>query len=101
MEEVGIVRRIDKLGRIIIPKEFRDFLNVQGNDLFGMTIVDDKIVIHRIEQKIDYEKIIKILLCSKNRKNYENYVVDKKSISELKKIIDNFIDDLIEKKDIK
>lgn len=32
MKEIGIVRKIDELGRIVIPKEIRDRLNwVNGN----------------------------------------------------------------------
>ena len=32
LKSTGIVRKIDDLGRIVIPKEIRNLLNIQNND---------------------------------------------------------------------
>lgn len=29
MEQTGIIRKVDKLGRIVVPKEFRKALNIE------------------------------------------------------------------------
>lgn len=35
MKATGIVRRIDELGRIVIPKEIRRTLRIRGNRSYG------------------------------------------------------------------
>ena len=32
IKRVGIARNVDKLGRIVIPKEYRDFYHLNHND---------------------------------------------------------------------
>lgn len=38
---VGIIRKIDKLGRIVLPMEFRKNLNIGENDDVEMCMYDD------------------------------------------------------------
>lgn len=33
MKQVGIIRPMDKLGRIVVPMEFRKIMSVEQNDL--------------------------------------------------------------------
>ena len=46
-KDVGIVKEIDKLGRIVIPKDFRDRLNL-GNEV-EIVITNEGILIRNIE----------------------------------------------------
>jgi len=32
MKRIGIIRHIDSLGRLVIPKEMRDYLNISKSD---------------------------------------------------------------------
>ena len=43
----GIVRKIDDLGRIVIPKELRKSLNIKNSDDLEITITDDKIILEK------------------------------------------------------
>lgn len=43
----GIIRKIDDLGRIVLPKEFRDKLNFQDNEKVDMKLVGDTIVLKK------------------------------------------------------
>lgn len=46
MKSTGIVRKVDELGRIVIPKELRTTMNIEEKD--GMEIfVDEKIVLQK------------------------------------------------------
>jgi len=41
-------RRIDELGRIVIPKEIRKTLNINSDDLLSITIKDKNIVLSKL-----------------------------------------------------
>ena len=41
MRATGIVRRLDDLGRIVIPKEIRRSLNINENDAMEIWVTDD------------------------------------------------------------
>lgn len=62
MKSTGIVRKIDELGRIVIPKEIRNILSIRSNDDLEIFIDDMKIILSK------YEKSNSIL-------NYSNTIV--------------------------
>ena len=41
MKTTGIVRRLDDLGRIVIPKEIRRSLNISEGDAMELWVTDD------------------------------------------------------------
>ena len=45
MKATGIVRNIDELGRIVIPKEMRKKMDIQSNDPVEIYVDDDKIIL--------------------------------------------------------
>lgn len=47
MKSMGIVRRIDDLGRIVIPKELRRTLNIADGDPMEIFIDGDRIVLRK------------------------------------------------------
>lgn len=55
-ENSGITRRLDNLGRIVIPKEFRKKLGIKQGELLEMFMNDDNILIkkHAIITKKDF-----------------------------------------------
>ena len=63
MKSTGIVRKIDELGRIVIPKEIRNVLSIHSNDDLEIFIDNMKIVLKK------YEKSDNIL-------NYSNNIVN-------------------------
>ena len=44
MKTIGIVRRIDDLGRIGIPKEIRNTLRIKSGDNLDVMVYDNKII---------------------------------------------------------
>ena len=46
----GIARRIDHLGRIVIPSEYRKVFGIENGDLLDMTIVGDAVMVRRLER---------------------------------------------------
>ena len=48
MKETGIVRPVDKLGRIVIPKELRKLMNVENEkDSFEIFVEGDSLVLKK------------------------------------------------------
>ena len=109
----GIVRRIDNLGRVVIPKEIRKTLKIKENEQIEINVLDDSIVLNKYSDIHEYDKSInnliniiksvydrdiiitnldKIVLTTKDYKDYinlelspylANIVDNRKNISEL------------------
>lgn len=46
---IGIVRRIDDLGRVVIPRELRKLLDIRENDPLNIQIVGDAIMLSKYQ----------------------------------------------------
>ena len=49
IEVTGIVRAMDDLGRIVIPKEFRRSLDIEPGDAIEMLCIDGRVVIEKVK----------------------------------------------------
>lgn len=47
MDKLHFVRKIDELGRIVIPIELRKILNIQEKDSLGLSLTEDGIFINK------------------------------------------------------
>lgn len=47
MKATGIVRRVDELGRVVIPKEIRRTMNIREGEPLEMFIEDKKIIFQK------------------------------------------------------
>lgn len=62
MNQTGIIRKIDELGRIVLPKELRKYLNINSGDDFQILLDDNKIILEKYSYLKNYEKeILKII----------------------------------------
>lgn len=61
MAKTGITRRIDELGRLVIPKEIRNNLKIKNNDQVEISVIDNKIVLSKFNI-LDIDKVISYLL---------------------------------------
>lgn len=65
MKSTGITRRIDDLGRIVIPKEIRRNLKIKDNEVLEIFIENENIILKKYSSIDDmnqiFEKIIKLL----------------------------------------
>lgn len=58
MKSNNYIRKIDELGRIVIPKEVRTKLKIQDNESILITIEDTKIIISKYSYLTNYIKFI-------------------------------------------
>lgn len=59
MNKTGIYRKIDDLGRIVLPKELRNSLNINSGDDLEITIDNNKIILEKFSKLDSFENIIK------------------------------------------
>ena len=59
MKNIGITRKIDDLGRIVLPKELRKSLCINSGDDFEITIDNNKIILEKYSKLESLEDIIK------------------------------------------
>lgn len=49
MKSTGIVRRVDELGRIVIPKELRRTFNIEVGDALGIFVEGEQIILRKYQ----------------------------------------------------
>ncbi len=82
MKETGVIRRIDELGRIVIPKEVRKKLKIRNGDSIDIYIDNDKILLQKYSALKDLEEIVKVLVETLS-KSYNASIV----ISDMSKVL--------------
>ncbi|MDR1953192.1 MAG: AbrB/MazE/SpoVT family DNA-binding domain-containing protein [Clostridiales Family XIII bacterium] len=49
MKAIGIVRKVDELGRIVLPKELRTTFDIKREDPLEIFVDDDSIILKKYE----------------------------------------------------
>ncbi len=99
MKTTGIVRKIDELGRIVLPKELRKNLNIHTGDDFQISLENEKIILERYSRLINIEKeIIKIVNIFKEIYNYNIFVVYNNKYIDSKENVPNNIIEIIQQR---
>ena len=62
MKETGILRRIDELGRIVVPKEIRKKLKIREGDNLDIFVSEDNVILKKYSPLNDLEAILSVLL---------------------------------------
>ena len=62
MKSTGITRRIDDLGRIVIPKEIRKNLKIKENEVLEIFIENENIILKKFSSFDDMEKVFERLI---------------------------------------
>lgn len=78
MKSTGIVRRLDNLGRIVIPAELRRTLDIAEKDALEIYVDGEQIVLKKYERAC--------IFCgeAKDVKNYKGKSICKKCLEELR-----------------
>ncbi len=76
---IGIVRRVDQLGRIVIPIEMRKELNIEIKDPIEISLEDSSIILRKYENKC--------IFCGtlRPRNEFQKKKICNKCLEELKK----------------
>lgn len=77
LKSVGIVRKIDELGRVVIPIELRRTLGINDKDSVEIFVDDEKIVLKKYEPACIFSGELEETV------RYKNKMVSKKCIQEM------------------
>ncbi len=80
LKSTGIVRKVDELGRIVLPIELRRSLNIDTKDSLEIFVDDEKIILKKYEPADVFTGDMNDLIDYKGKK------VSKKSILEMAEI---------------
>lgn len=77
MKSIGIVRKVDDLGRLVIPKELRKTMNISKKDPMEIFVEEEKIILRKYEPAC--------IFCgeSENTIEYEGKTVCERCIEEM------------------
>ena len=81
MKSTGIVRKIDELGRVVIPIELRKTLHIDVRDPMEIFVDEDKIVLKKYEPADIFTGSMEDLIDYKGKK------ISKQTIQELAALI--------------
>lgn len=97
MKTTGIVRKIDELGRIVLPKELRKCLNINPGDDFQIIVENERIILEKYSQLKNIEtEIIKIIDSFVSVTNYDiSLVINDKIVNKENKQIEQLLLKLI------
>ncbi|MDR2939182.1 MAG: AbrB/MazE/SpoVT family DNA-binding domain-containing protein [Clostridiales bacterium] len=76
MKSTGVIRRIDDLGRFVIPKEIRRNLHIGQGDYIEIYIEDDAVVLQKFEYKSDIKGVAEGFVKQLEDYGYTYEVVD-------------------------
>ncbi len=58
LKSTGVIRRIDELGRIVLPKEIRRNLGIREGENLEIFVEEDKVILKKYSKIKDYKEII-------------------------------------------
>ena len=93
MKQTGVTRKIDELGRIVIPKEIRKNLGIRDGETLEIFTNEDSIILKKYFEVRRYEDLSsKLCELIKNIYNVDLVITDREKIitSSNKDIVENF-----------
>ncbi|MEF9960038.1 MAG: AbrB/MazE/SpoVT family DNA-binding domain-containing protein [Niameybacter sp.] len=76
MKSTGIVRKVDELGRVVLPIELRRNLNINEKDSLEIFVDDEKIILKKYEPADIFNGSMEDLIDYKGKKISKNTIYD-------------------------
>lgn len=84
MKSTGIVRRVDELGRIVLPIELRRILNINERDTLEIFVDDERIVLKKYEPADIFTGSMDDLIEYKGKKVSRESIIEMAKLADLK-----------------
>ncbi len=81
MKSTGIVRRVDGLGRVVLPKEIRKTLKINSGDLLEISVEKERVILEKYSPLSTYEKTTAAVAdCLANMLSLSVVITDKNAV---------------------
>lgn len=84
MKSTGIVRRVDELGRIVLPIELRRSLNINERDALEIFVDDERIILKKYEPADIFTGSMDDLIEYKGKKVSKESIIEMAKMANLK-----------------
>ncbi len=84
MKSTGIVRRVDELGRIVLPIELRRSLNINERDTLEIFVDDERIILKKYEPADIFTGSMDNLIEYKGKKVSKESIIEMAKMANLK-----------------
>ena len=84
MNSTGIVRRVDELGRIVLPIELRRSLNINERDTLEIFVDDERIILKKYEPADIFTGSMDDLIEYKGKKVSKESIIEMAKMANLK-----------------
>lgn len=100
MNNIGIVRKVDELGRIVLPKELRKTLDINAGDDFQIFLDNENIILKKYNKLRNYKKeLINIINSFSNILKYNIYfIINNRDLLNNKRINNEIVNIIQERK---
>ena len=75
MKELGIHKKIDNLGRVVIPKKYMQTLGIKNNSFIDIQLYKNELILKRHDSSIDYESLLRKCLVANYGSEYQDYFI--------------------------
>lgn len=76
MKSIGIVRKVDELGRVVLPIELRRSLDIDEKDAVEIFVDDNKIILRKYEPADIFTGSMEDLIDYKGKKVSKNSIIE-------------------------
>lgn len=76
MKSIGIVRKVDELGRVVLPIELRRSLDIDEKDAVEIFVDDNKIILRKYEPAYIFTGSMEDLIDYKGKKVSKNSIIE-------------------------
>ncbi len=98
MKNTGVIRKIDELGRIVVPKEIRKSLNIKNGEDVQIYIEEDKIILKKYQKALSIKEMAEKYLSKLGKLTTNDIIITDKEkviVSNVKEIVDKKISNKI------
>jgi transcriptional pleiotropic regulator of transition state genes len=86
MKSTGIVRKVDELGRVVLPIELRRILNIKEKDSLEIFVDDEKVILKKYEPADIFTGAMDDLIDYKGKKVAKSSIIEMAALAGLQVI---------------
>ena len=93
---MSVYRSIDHLGRVVIPVNLRNKLNIKTFDQLEFTQSGNSIIIKKVNNNFDFETFIREYIIFRYSNYYKDIIISKDIINRVDNVLCEYFDSILE-----